>query len=161
MSSKSSLKSRLPWRRNKDEVSTAGSESFISLRASRIQESETTFAFSSPRSSVLSSGLARLEKDGLFRLYPVNENVEITFGPDVIAVHGLNGDAYGTWTHENKKLWLRDFLPTKLPNARVFTFGYSSEVAFTKSRGKVDEFARSLLNALKRMRRAQASQALS
>lgn len=103
----------------------------------------------------------RLEKYGLFRLYPGSEEAEVTFGPDIIAVHGLNGDAYETWTHDNRKLWLRDFLPTNMPNSRIFTFGYNSEVAFTKSKGTVDQFARSLLNALKRVRRGEASQLCS
>ncbi len=33
----------------------------------------------------------------------------------IIAIHGLGGDAYRTWTHENEKLWLRDFLPLQIP----------------------------------------------
>jgi hypothetical protein len=74
-------------------------------------------------------------------------------GPDIVAVHGLNGGPFTTWTHENEKIWLRDFLPTSLPTSRVFTFGYSSEIAFTRSRNALDDFARSLLNGLRRVRR--------
>ncbi|RYO62404.1 hypothetical protein AA0116_g5158 [Alternaria tenuissima] len=46
---------------------------------------------------------------------------------DIVAVHGLAGDSYSTWTDENNgKLWLRDLLPESLGfgNARVMTFGY-------------------------------------
>jgi hypothetical protein len=76
-------------------------------------------------------------------------------GPDIVAVHGLNGDPYATWTHDNDMLWLRDFVPASLPTCRVFTFGYSSEVAFTRSRTSIDDFARSLLNGVDRVRREQ------
>ncbi|KAF1924628.1 uncharacterized protein M421DRAFT_36145, partial [Didymella exigua CBS 183.55] len=45
-------------------------------------------------------------------------------GVDIVAIHGLNGDAYTTWQHENGTLWLRDLLPNDLPGSRVFTYGY-------------------------------------
>jgi hypothetical protein len=103
-----------------------------------------------------SSGSRHGDKYGLHRLYPSDDDEErLAFGPDVVAIHGLNGDPYMTWTHENQSLWLRDFLPAALPTSRVFTFGYSSEVAFTKSRGSIDQYARMLLNALNLNRRSE------
>ena len=48
----------------------------------------------------------------------------------IVAVHGLGGHAMATWTHDSTgKLWLRDFLPHTIPNARIMTFGYDSRVA--------------------------------
>lgn len=158
MSSKFSFKDRLPWRRNKNATSITAPEASTS-RAGSVQEPETlsaTPSLSGP-AHLDSDSAKRLERYGLFRLYPANEDVELIFGPDIVAVHGLNGDAHGTWTHSNGKLWLRDFLATQMPNSRVFTFGYNSGVAFSKSKGTIDQFARSLLNALKRERRAEAS----
>lgn len=47
--------------------------------------------------------------------------------PDIVAIHGLMGDVYKTWTHENGKFWLRDFLPEGLEGkVRIFTFGYEA-----------------------------------
>ena len=68
---------------------------------------------------------------------------------DVVAIHGLNGDAYTTWTHENGTLWLRDLLPPLLPGCRVFTYGYPSQVAFSTSFSRVQEYARQLLCSLR------------
>ncbi|QVM13232.1 hypothetical protein D8B26_007846 [Coccidioides posadasii str. Silveira] len=46
---------------------------------------------------------------------------------DLVAIHGLNGDAFGTWTHkESRVMWLRDLLPKELPNVRVMTYGYNA-----------------------------------
>ncbi|KAF8465963.1 hypothetical protein BDZ91DRAFT_794532 [Kalaharituber pfeilii] len=51
---------------------------------------------------------------------------------DIVAVHGLNGDAYRTWTwkaikkNESDILWLRDLLPNEIQDARIFTYGYDS-----------------------------------
>jgi hypothetical protein len=68
--------------------------------------------------------------------------------PDIIAVHGIRGGAWKTWEHHNGKLWLRDFLPKHVPEARIFSFGYRAEVAFTKGRGDLRTFARSLLEGI-------------
>lgn len=69
--------------------------------------------------------------------------------PDIVAIHGIGGDAYKTWTHENGTLWLRDILPKSIKGARVFSFGYDAEVVLTKSQAELDGFARSLLNKLR------------
>ncbi|KAK3935857.1 Alpha/Beta hydrolase protein [Diplogelasinospora grovesii] len=48
---------------------------------------------------------------------------------DIVAVHGLNGDACRTWTARVKKVcWLNDaeFLPKYVRNARVLTWGYNA-----------------------------------
>ncbi|QKX60478.1 uncharacterized protein TRUGW13939_07623 [Talaromyces rugulosus] len=71
---------------------------------------------------------------------------------DIVAVHGLNSmntefHAESTWMAEGK-LWLKDFLPFKLPNARVLLFGYNSNVAFETSIAGVREQAVNLLNRL-------------
>ncbi|KAE8395642.1 Alpha/Beta hydrolase protein [Aspergillus alliaceus] len=48
---------------------------------------------------------------------------------DIVAIHGLNGDAIKTWTHESSNVcWLRDLLPTYINNARVLTWGYNANV---------------------------------
>jgi hypothetical protein len=52
----------------------------------------------------------------------------------IVAVHGLGGHALSTWTHESAKtLWLRDFLPKDIPNARIMTYGYDSKVWNSRS----------------------------
>lgn len=45
---------------------------------------------------------------------------------DIIAIHGLNGHREKTWTAYNDILWLRDLLPSALPQARVLTYGYDA-----------------------------------
>jgi hypothetical protein len=99
----------------------------------------------------------RTEKYGLFLLSPTSlSTVDATtseqkrYPLDIIAVHGITGDAYGTWAHENRKLWLRDFLPAQFPGSRVFSFGYPADVFCSKGTGNIDTFARSLLEDLKR-----------
>ena len=67
-----------------------------------------------------------------------------TFDVDIIAVHGLGGDAYRTWTHADGNVWLAQ-LHDRLPGARIYTFGYDSGFAFSRGTGTIEEFARSLL----------------
>jgi hypothetical protein len=95
----------------------------------------------------------RLEQYGLLPLTGNADDAALdSQSPDIIAIHGINGDAYKTWTHENGSLWLRDFLPEHIAGARVFSFGYPSEVAFTKAKGSIIDFGRTLLEQLKAYR---------
>lgn len=67
----------------------------------------------------------------------------------IVAVHGLGGHAMDTWTHPSTgKLWLRDFLPVTIPDARILTFGYASKVVGSKSVIGIMENANSLLTQL-------------
>ena len=58
----------------------------------------------------------------------------------IVAIHGLNGHREKTWTFEGKGksgdvLWLRDLLPSIIPNARIWTWGYDSRTR-SKSHGE-------------------------
>jgi hypothetical protein len=44
----------------------------------------------------------------------------------IVAVHGLNGDPYKTWTTKSGVFWLKDLLPIDIKNARILTFGYNA-----------------------------------
>ncbi|RYO68363.1 hypothetical protein AA0116_g73 [Alternaria tenuissima] len=72
---------------------------------------------------------------------------------DVVAVHGLGGDSFSTWS-DGDILWLRDLLPQspEFKKSRIMTFGYDA-TAFTKpfaktTTGRTFTFAEALLNDL-------------
>jgi hypothetical protein len=78
----------------------------------------------------------------------------------IVAVHGLNPTNTGshaemTWTAHNQNMWLKDFLPKKLPTARILLFGYNANVAFETSTAGVREQAENLLNRLKGKRKVR------
>ncbi|ERF72769.1 hypothetical protein EPUS_09197 [Endocarpon pusillum Z07020] len=82
---------------------------------------------------------------------------------DIVAIHGLNPinkafHAEATWTANNGKMWLQDFLPTRLPDARIFLFGYNSNVAIETSTAGVNEQAENMLNRLSFERKNVPSQ---
>jgi hypothetical protein len=67
----------------------------------------------------------------------------------IIAVHGLNpkskiSHAANTWTADNK-FWLKDFLPLRIPNARVLLFSYNSKVTIGSNLMGIEDHARNLL----------------
>lgn len=67
----------------------------------------------------------------------------------IVAVHGLGGDAFATWTHpKSKAFWLKDFLPQQIPDARIMTFGYNADAAFGQSTAEILDHAKSLLASL-------------
>jgi len=44
----------------------------------------------------------------------------------IVAIHGLDGHREASWTANNDKLWLRDFLPQHVPSTRILTYGYDA-----------------------------------
>ncbi|KAL2832430.1 hypothetical protein BDW59DRAFT_139230 [Aspergillus cavernicola] len=48
---------------------------------------------------------------------------------DIVAIHGLNGDPFKSFTTEvSQNFWLKDLLPNDIPNCRVLTFSYPASV---------------------------------
>lgn len=74
---------------------------------------------------------------------------------DIVAIHGLDGHREETWMTGDGTLWLRNFLSTDLPNARVLSYGYDANtgdqecISTQTMRRHADGFA----NALARKRR--------
>lgn len=71
----------------------------------------------------------------------------------LIAVTGLGGHAYGSWTSRNTgAMWLRDFLPPVIPSARILTYGYNSQWLNATSAQDLLDFGRDLLDQLSLVR---------
>lgn len=45
-------------------------------------------------------------------------------------------------------MWLRDFLPEHVPNARILTYGYNSTLLKNNSTASILEFSQNFLEAL-------------
>ena len=80
------------------------------------------------------------------------DHVYVGTDPDsdfsIVAVHGLDGDAYESWT-AGSKLWLRDFLPQKLScRPRIMTFGYNANLKYRTAQGRLSHYADNLLGDL-------------
>lgn len=70
---------------------------------------------------------------GVHKLYCSEEEPEV----DIVAVHGLNGDALGTWKSDKGDVcWLKhpSLLPKYVKRCRVLTWGYNANVASYGSR---------------------------
>lgn len=72
-----------------------------------------------------------------------------------VFVHGLNPSGrndhpFQTWTHSNGKFWPRDFLAEDIPYARVFVYGYNSNITHPQSMStaSIKDHANALLNLL-------------
>ncbi|KAK4108013.1 hypothetical protein N656DRAFT_448755 [Canariomyces notabilis] len=87
----------------------------------------------------------------LFQLYhPPNVRTADTV-LDIIAIHGLGGDKFGSWTSPsgNGALWTGDFLKDSFPRARIFTYGYDAGKAWlSNSVATIEDAAKDLLGRL-------------
>ncbi|KAF8499908.1 hypothetical protein BU17DRAFT_59133, partial [Hysterangium stoloniferum] len=68
----------------------------------------------------------------------------------IVAIHGLDGHREASWTANNGKLWLRDFLPQDVQSARILTYGYDAytQSTATSSTQTLDSYAESFLARL-------------
>ncbi|KAL7964407.1 hypothetical protein HDV63DRAFT_415383 [Trichoderma sp. SZMC 28014] len=79
-----------------------------------------------------------------------SDNVHV----DIIAVTGLAGHAFGSWKSKNlPHMWLRDFLPQTVANARILTYGYDTKIYGSQSEESILELAKALLESIKTTRR--------
>ena len=53
-------------------------------------------------------------------------------------------------------MWLRDFLPESIPNARILTYGYDTKLPGSQSDVSILELSRKLLESIKTIRSQQA-----
>ncbi|PTB53172.1 hypothetical protein M431DRAFT_509509 [Trichoderma harzianum CBS 226.95] len=87
-----------------------------------------------------------------FGLTPLADPLQNTF-VDIIAVTGLSGHAFGSWQPKSKPdMWLRDFLPGSIPNARVLTYGYDTKLPGSRSKSSILQLSRKLLESIKTTR---------
>ena len=72
------------------------------------------------------------------------------FDVDIVAIHGLNGHREKTWTHaESGTFWLRDLLPTALPGARIYSYGYDANVFCSRETAELRHVARDMLDRIR------------
>lgn len=116
------------------------------------------------------------ERHGLFRLHPPTGAYKLTscdvelVSPiavreiepanefSIVAIHGLSGHPFKTWTDKKDHLWLRDSLPEHVPRCRIMTYGYDSALKWSKSRMTLIDFAEDLLLRLKNSREGPQEQ---
>lgn len=80
------------------------------------------------RNAGLKSLVGRLQFDTHFKdLTPFHSTKDEDCKLDIIAISGLNGHAFGSFKQKDHDyMWIRDALPTDLPRARIFTYGYDT-----------------------------------
>lgn len=49
-------------------------------------------------------------------------------------------------------MWLRDFLPEAVPNARILTYGYDTKLPGSQSEASIPDLSRRLLESIKTIR---------
>ncbi len=61
---------------------------------------------------------------------PANDSCFQAHGIDVVAIHDFSphlSDGTASWVDDNGESWIQDFLPSEMPNARIWTFNYRSD----------------------------------
>jgi len=67
----------------------------------------------------------------------------------VIGITGLAGRAFASWQCATGEMWLRDFVPTDTPKARVHIYGYQSVLQKSTSASGIHQFAVDFTSLLK------------
>lgn len=74
----------------------------------------------------------------------------------LVAIHGLNGHAFDTWTHKKSKvMWLKDLLPELVPNIRIMTYGYNARFLNFAAQQDLRSITKKLLTELVDLRQSE------
>ena len=145
----------------RDERSfSPASANAVALMASSPSLSEASLDSPKPvrsfASAVFAPPIGKGPNIGLTKLHePEDHNSAIV---DIVFVHGLTGNAYSTWLHQDKETktyWPYDLLPKDYPDARILAFGYDADITQfwgPASSNRVGNHAENLLGALSRLR---------
>ncbi|KAK3201190.1 hypothetical protein GRF29_185g80032 [Pseudopithomyces chartarum] len=105
---------------------------------------DNTRASENAPTSEMSQTSTKTFPSGIKLLYN-GENIIV----DIIFIHGLTGDREKTWKAKDAaKPWPKALLPSKVPNARILTFGYDAYVADWRgmvSKNRIGNHAMNLL----------------
>ena len=86
-----------------------------------------------------------------------NECIRDLTDVSIIAITGLDGNAYGSWRGRGNlaRMWLRDFLSKDMPQCRTMIYGYDSKLS---SRGidTITDYGRQILEGIKNIRNTQS-----
>ncbi len=91
-----------------------------------------------------------IDKDfyGFTPLYTPEGQIEM----DIIAITGLAGHAFGSWSTGTQRMWLRDFLHRDIPRARILLYGYDSHIVDSQSRRILADFSSNFIAKFNAMR---------
>ena len=76
----------------------------------------------------------------------------------MIAITGVGGHSFGSWQSHisterpiDRPMWLCDFLPQELPNARIMTYGYDSSLR-ESGNANITDYRRGFIQCLENYR---------
>ncbi|KAI9763914.1 MAG: hypothetical protein M1840_009026 [Geoglossum simile] len=132
-------------------AATAHSEgSFVATATFRASLAPAQLEAAIRRSAKLDWGRLRVDTD-FFGLTPLADPASPAV--DIIAVTGLAGHAFGSWASRNEpSMWLRDFLPESITNARILSYGYDTILPGSRSTASILELSRKFLESVKAIR---------
>ncbi|KAI5922299.1 hypothetical protein F4810DRAFT_711663 [Camillea tinctor] len=93
---------------------------------------------------------------GITPLYDPGEDASV----DIIAVPGLNSHPFGSWKTKSPghdDVWLRDYIPRDLPQARVLLYGYNSPLKTNNKLLSIMSLGETLTENINAFRRADST----
>lgn len=79
----------------------------------------------------------------------------------IILIHDIGGDPQGTWIASNGVDWPKDLLPSRIPSARIITYGYHLDARASGQLKSLYDHGNDLLTRLLEFRHAVCNSLLS
>ncbi|KAF5672317.1 ankyrin protein 3 [Fusarium heterosporum] len=119
--------------------------SFPSVPESLSDHSKTEWSFPLPDGDDIDLSRCLVFDTHFAGFTPFQRSSDEDCNIDVIIVCGLGGHALGSFKEKNGRfVWIRDALPSKIPNARILTYGYNTQLADSRSFQNLTDLGRAL-----------------
>ncbi|KAH6949213.1 hypothetical protein DER45DRAFT_96459 [Fusarium avenaceum] len=128
-----------------DHKSKIATVSFPSIPESLSDRSRNEWIFPLAEDDNIGFGRTLVFDDHFGGFTPLHRSSDEDCHIDVIAVCGLGGHALDSFKDINGRfVWIRDGLPSAIPNARVLTYGYDTQLVGSRSFQNLTDLGRAL-----------------
>jgi hypothetical protein len=107
----------------------ASKRSAVTTRRAPVEEVKIAFDFTQPLADPEGASIEQVEPVSSPLPWDLCANLSRAREYSIVFVHGVGGDPRSSWTSRGSNFWPQTLLPTAIPEARIFSWGYKASLS--------------------------------